>query len=57
MNYGAWWETMPGAHVMNPGLLVMDGWMGVNINLLSLTLMMSFLTSRELHPEANLETE
>lgn len=57
MNYGAWWETVPGAHVMNPGLLVMDGWMGVNINLLSLTLMMSFLTSRELHPEANLETE
>jgi hypothetical protein len=35
----------------------MNGWMEVNINLLSLALMMSFLTNRELYPEANLETE
>lgn len=36
MNYGTWREIVLGTHVMNPGSLVMDGWMEVNINLLSL---------------------
>lgn len=57
MNYGKWRVVVPGAHVMKPGSPVMDGWMEENINPLSLALMMSFLTNRELHPEANLKTE
>lgn len=35
----------------------MDGWMEMNINLLSLFPMMSFLTSPEHHPVTNLEPE
>lgn len=57
MNYGKWREIVTGAQLMNPGSPVMDGWVEMNINLVSPTAMMSFLTNREHHPETNLETE
>lgn len=53
------WET-EGNHdwsTLNEPRNSSDGWMEMNINLLSLSAMMSFLTNHEHHPEANLETE
>lgn len=42
VNYGKWRAIVTGAQLMNPGPPVMDGWMEMNINLLSLAPMMSF---------------
>lgn len=56
VNDGTWKEIVTGAHLMNPGP-PRNGWMEMSINLLSLTSMMSFLTNRDYHPEANVETE
>lgn len=43
--------------LQEPKTPVMGGQMETNINLLSLTPVMSFLTNHKHHPEANLETE